>query len=205
MSPPPDRRVWLWHPGPLAAPDDALIGWRDVPLADAEAALRAARALACQIRAALPAPAAITVHASDRTRARRPARALARALGARLESAAALREIDYGAWEGLSWAEVRRRDAERHAAYMADWRQSPMPDGESHADLEARVAKWWTAQPRTGPIVVVADAGALRALAARIMGWTPEETVRVALARGSYAVLDPDGRHPPRWNLPPPG
>lgn len=195
----PDRRVWMWAPGRLAAPDDALIGWRDVPLADPEREKQRALAFAERVGAAE------RVFASDRRRTRAIARTVARALGARLEVTAALREIHYGRWEGRAWGEIRRDEPEAHAAYMADWQRAPMPEGESHADLRARVERWWTALRLTGPIVVVAHRGSLRALAGVMSGWSADDAMGVALARGHYAVLDPDGAHPPGWNLPLPG
>lgn len=195
----PDRRIWLWAPGGLDAPADALIGWRDVPLADPALEKRRALALADRVGRAE------TVYASDRRRSRRIARVVARALGARLEVTSALREIDYGRWEGRTWREIRRAEPEAHAAYMSDWHRTPMPEGESHADLQARVGRWWSALRPTGPIVVVAHRGSLRALAGLLSGWSPEDALGVALARGHYAVLDPDGERPPGWNLPLPG
>lgn len=189
-----DTRVWLWHHGPIEGPDDACVGWLDPPLLDPAAEAESARRLAERIGAAS------TVYASDLRRARQAARPLARALGARLEITAALREIDYGAWAGQSWGMIRHRDPERFARYMEDWETTPMPDGESHAALQARVAAWFEAVDRSGPVVVVAHAGSLRAIATVLMGWSADEALRVALARGHYAVIDPSGAEPPVWN-----
>lgn len=192
----PETRVWLWHHGPAAAPDDACIGWLDPPLRQ-PADHRAALALAERIGRAP------VVYASDRRRARQAARPLARAIGARIEITPALREIHYGEWEGQSWADIRSTDRERFDDYMRDWKNTAMPGGESHTDLEARVTAWWQTVPREGPVVVVAHAGSLRALASILLGWSPDDALGVALARGHYAVIDRTGKAPPEWNRPP--
>lgn len=192
----PETRVWLWHPGPAAAPDDACVGWIDPPLADPAAERTAAERLAARIGRAP------VVYSSDRRRARQAARPLARALGARVEVTPALREIHYGEWEGRSWAEIRRADHDRFERYMADWKHTPMPGGESQAALDARVAEWWRTVPTREPAVVVAHAGSLRAIAAILLGWSPDDAIGVALARGHCAIIDRTGETPPEWNRP---
>lgn len=191
-----DRCVWLWAHGPVAAPEGTLVGWQDAPLADPDEERARVRQLAATIGRA------DRIFTSDRRRARQAARPLARAVGARVEVTPALREIDYGRWTGSTWADVQRRDPEAHARYMAAWQTTAMPGGESHADLQGRVSRWWRSLRLTGPIVVVGHTGSLRALAAEILGWGPEDAMGVVLARGHYAVLDADGVAPPRWNQP---
>lgn len=193
----PDRRVWLWHHGPVDAPQGALVGWLDNPLADPTEARHHAAAVAKRL------DGVEAVFASDRRRARQAARPLARALGARLEIDPALREIHYGAWEGRRWPEIRETDPEHFAAYMTDWATTPMPGGESYAALRARVGDWWARLSPTGPIAVVAHGGSLRALAAVLMGWDAEQAMAVSLAPSHLGVVDPTAMHPPRWNLPP--
>ena len=190
------RRLWLWAHGPAQAPDGTLVGWQDPPLRDPADERLKVLELAKRIGAST------TVHASDRRRARQAARPMARALGARLEVTAALRDIDYGRWTGLTWPEVRRQYPDGYGRYMANWHEAAMPGGESQADLQARVARWWSRVKVTGDVVVVAHTGSLRALAAEVLGWSPDDAVGVALARGHYAILDLDGQAPPEWNLP---
>ncbi len=192
----PSKRLWLWVHGPARAPAGSLIGWQDPPLVDRHAE----RAQVTKLAGMIARPA--QVYASDRRRARQAARPLARTLGARLEITAALREIDYGRWTGLTWADVRHREPETYAAYMASWHATAMPEGESQADLQERVSRWWKRIKPAGDVVVVGHLGSIRALAAEILGWGAEDALGVALARGHYAVLDLDGQRPPGWNLP---
>ena len=51
-------------------------------------------------------------------------------------------EHSFGAWEGLTWAEVNRDHAESLAARMADRWNVPAPGGESYADVARRVTAW---------------------------------------------------------------
>jgi broad specificity phosphatase PhoE len=59
--------------------------------------------------------------------------------GARIEADPRLREMDYGAWEGRTYAEVSERDG----AYRREWEQTPdtlaCPGGESGNDVARRL------------------------------------------------------------------
>lgn len=59
--------------------------------------------------------------------------------GSRVESDSRLREMDYGAWEGLTYAQIAARDD----AFRREWELAPdrlaCPGGESGEDLAARV------------------------------------------------------------------
>ena len=71
---------------------------------------------------------------------------------------AALMELTFGDWEGLTWAEVRARDADGVKARRADkWGFRSAGGGESYAMLAERVAAWLAALP--GDTFVVAHGG----------------------------------------------
>jgi broad specificity phosphatase PhoE len=59
--------------------------------------------------------------------------------GVRLETDVRLREMDYGAWEGMTYAQI----AERDGAFRREWERDPdrlaCPGGESGADVARRV------------------------------------------------------------------
>jgi len=71
-------------------------------------------------------------------RARQTAEEVATAIGAPLVADEDLRETDFGAWEGMTFAEARERWPEEIAAWLADPAAAP-PGGESFAAVEARV------------------------------------------------------------------
>lgn len=190
---PSTHPVWLWRVGPLAAPVDTCIGWQDVPLAGAVDAGPAASTIG----------SLTAIHASDLSRDRKTARALARATGCKVRISKALRAADHGDWTGLSWSLIERQDPTRFKAYMDDWATTAMPGGESYADVAERVGQWWAQLACDGPIAVVGDLQPLRALAATICGWTAEEAIAMHLARGHLACFDPKGEAEARWNLTP--
>jgi alpha-ribazole phosphatase len=79
------------------------------------------------------------VYTSDLERARTTAEALANASAAPLTIMPTLREINFGAWEGLTWNEIEARDK----AYAQQWIQAhpnlPAPNGESFEAFHNRV------------------------------------------------------------------
>ena len=83
-----------------------------------------------------------------------------------------LRELDFGAWEGLAWDDVPRDALDRWAASPRDF--AP-PGGESGAALLARVGAF-CAELRAGGAdgVVVSHGGPLKLLAALLRGEAPD-------------------------------
>jgi ribonuclease H / adenosylcobalamin/alpha-ribazole phosphatase len=71
-------------------------------------------------------------------RALRTAEEVARATGAPLHVEPGLRETDFGAWEGLTFAEARERWPAETSAWLSDAQAAP-PGGESFADVDRRV------------------------------------------------------------------
>lgn len=78
------------------------------------------------------------LYSSDLPRAWQTAQAIAEALSLPVQPEPRLREIDLGDWQGLTRDEVLAWDGERYAAYRADWRNIPAPNGESRAALRVR-------------------------------------------------------------------
>src|SRR5262245_42208438 len=54
---------------------------------------------------------------------------------------AGLIEADLGTWEGRDWESIRADEPERYRRFMQDPARDGHPDGESYADVHARVAK----------------------------------------------------------------
>jgi ribonuclease H / adenosylcobalamin/alpha-ribazole phosphatase len=72
-------------------------------------------------------------------RAVRTAEEVAAATGAPVEAGGGFREADFGAWDGLTFAEVRERWPAELTAWLADPAVAP-PGGESFLDVSARVS-----------------------------------------------------------------
>jgi alpha-ribazole phosphatase len=112
-----------------------------------------------------------TVATSPLARSRRLAERLAAARGLAAPAVdARLAEMDFGAWEGLAWERVPRRELD---AWAADLMRARPHGGESVAMLEARVTaallQWRGA---AGPVLIVTHAGVIRA--ARAIAGEPE-------------------------------
>ena len=107
-------------------------GRSDVPLTDVgvQQAAGAAKRLAS-------AGIAVIV-TSPLLRAVQTAQEVAAVTGAAVVTDDGFRETDFGAWEGLTFAEVRERWSAELAAWLADPEVAP-PGGESFTDVSARV------------------------------------------------------------------
>ncbi|WP_206184556.1 bifunctional RNase H/acid phosphatase [Thermoactinospora rubra] len=81
------------------------------------------------------------VVSSPLKRARQTAEAVARLTGLEVEVDEDLRETDFGAWEGHTFAEVQQRWPEELAAWLADPDVAP-PGGESFAVTARRVQRF---------------------------------------------------------------
>jgi probable phosphoglycerate mutase len=104
--------------------------------------------------------------------------------GERAECLDDLREWDYGAYEGLTTSEIRKRQP---GWFL--WRDG-VPDGESLESLEERAERVIVAvEMSSGDILAFAHAHLLRVLAARWLGLPGAEGARFALRPGSVSVL----------------
>jgi probable phosphoglycerate mutase len=80
------------------------------------------------------------VISSPLQRAYDTAAAAAKALGLDMTVDDDLIETDFGAWEGLTFAEAAERDPELHRRWLRDTSATP-PDGESFDDVRVRVRR----------------------------------------------------------------
>lgn len=142
-------------------------GWRDIPL-NARGRAQAARVggLLRELMAERNCdPARLAYVASPLGRARETMELMRATLGVPPASYRAderLREIGYGAWEGLTVAEMAAAHPEVFAARNADKWQVAAPGGESYAAIAARLKGWLDSL--TQDTVAVAHSGTARAL-----------------------------------------
>ena len=78
------------------------------------------------------------------------------------------REFDFGAWEGLTWEQIRARYSEQAAAFARNVREVEPPGGETFEDVVVRVkralARIVDALPQGGRALIVTHTGPLHAL-----------------------------------------
>ena len=132
------------------------------------------------------------VIASDLARCRE----LAQALGAAVERTPAidprLREQSMGSWEGRTWGEITAAEPDLVRAYWDDYFRARPSGGESLADLDRRIAGWWSATLAAhagGRIVVVTHIGVIRVLLCRLLGIEGDQALRFAPATASHTAV----------------
>lgn len=162
-------RLFLLRHGPTH--QRAFTGWRDVP-ADLSDTARLAR-----IEAHLPQDALVI--SSDLERARTTADALA-GTRQRLPDDPALREFDFGAWDGLHFTQVSERDPDLARAYWETPGDVAPPGGESwnaaSSRVEAAIMRL-RASHAGRALVIVAHFGTILTQVARATGQTPAEVL----------------------------
>lgn len=162
-------------------------GWGDPPLSER------GRGEALRLRARLEGERFDRVVASDLLRASETAEIAVP--GAVVEADPRLRELHFGAWEGLTWAECARRDGDLLRRWTGDPSAVSPPEGETTAVFEARVAAALDELPGEGSVLWVVHAGVVHAALARWMGVALRQTfaLRIGACGVTRAELFPGG------------
>jgi broad specificity phosphatase PhoE len=104
-----------------------------------------------------------------------------------------LRELDFGACEGLTYAEALRLHPETGGFWSGDDPLASPPGGESLGALVVRVDRFLVtvrARGREASILVVSHAGPLRVLLCRCLGVDPRRYWQFRVDHASLSVLD---------------
>jgi broad specificity phosphatase PhoE len=127
-----------------------------------------------------------TVYSSDLRRARATAQAIAAVRAIPQVVRPALREIDFGQWEGLSWEQIEQMDPEYARRWIARYPHLPAPSGESFQAFEARVLEevGRLLDRNRGPIAVVTHGGVLRVVLRHLCGCSEKEAWQQTRAYG---------------------
>jgi probable phosphoglycerate mutase len=114
-------------------------------------------------------------------------------------------EMDWGAWEGETFATLREQHAAPFAAAEARGLDFRPPEGESIREVQQRLLRWLAcAATRPGPVVAVTHKGVLNALVAHLTGWNGIGRPPVKLRPGCLHTVDVDATGAVlacRWNL----
>lgn len=182
-------KLYLVRHGAVEGGEGLCMGRHDAPLSEE------GRSSLLRLAESWASPNA-RLFASDLLRARDSAGVLAEAWGCDVAIDARLREMDFGAWDGRTWAELEREDGPRLAAWMGDWVGARARDGESFRDVGERVEAWAAEAlaPGGGDAVVVAHAGSLRALLCHLLPWPMERAFQLRLDHGRASGLRLGGR-----------
>ncbi|MFJ6935869.1 bifunctional RNase H/acid phosphatase [Streptomyces sp. NPDC101132] len=153
------------------------------------AGLRQAEAVA----AALAARGTIqAIVSSPLKRCRQTAQAVADRLGLDVLVDEGLRETDFGAWEGLTFAEVKERHPEDLEAWLASPKAAPTGGGESFAAVTRRVTAARDRllsrhQGRT--VLLVTHVTPVKTLVRLALGAPPEALFRMELSAASLSAV----------------
>lgn len=125
------------------------------------------------------------------------ARALAERHAIPLRLDTRLQEMDFGAWEGRTAADIMATEPVALANFWHNpWRHGP-PGAESLAAMQARVlAAWREIHPRQDQVLVVTHAGPIRIILAEVLGVALEKLVHAEIAHAAVhrIVGDASGR-----------
>lgn len=106
-------------------------------------------------------------YTSDLTRCVSGARIIGERLGLTPNPDSSLRELSVGAWEGMTWNELKERYPDQWQARLADIVSYRVPRGENLIDLEARVMpkiRGIVEKHRGEEVLVVAHGGTNRVI-----------------------------------------
>lgn len=186
------RLILVRHGSTEHSPAMRLSGINQLPLSERGQAQ--ADALAARL-AGMPSVGAVL--SSPLLRARQTAAPIAQALGLAVQIDEGLQEVDFGAWEGLTFAEAARSAPEEMAAWSRNPRVAP-PGGESFEQLAARVlpARDKIIADYAGrTVIAVSHVSPIKLLLADGFGAPLESIYRVFLDTASISIVDyPEGR-----------
>lgn len=187
ITEPPTRFVLLRHGQTERSAYRAYSGRGDVPLTsigETQAALAAKRL------STLPEITAVV--SSPLRRAVQTAEPAAAQLGLPVTIHDGLVEADYGAWEGLTFAQAAARDPELHASWLSDTSVAA-PDGESLDTVRRRVRKArddLIARYAGSTIAVISHVAPIKILLAMALDAWPSVLFRLHLDLASVSIAE---------------
>ncbi|MFJ8019749.1 bifunctional RNase H/acid phosphatase [Streptomyces sp. NPDC096311] len=146
-----------------------------------------------RVAAALAARGTVqAIVASPLTRTRQTAAAVAARLGLDVAIEDGLRETDFGAWEGLTFAEVQERHPEDLRTWLASPKAEPTGGGESFAATARRIATTrdkLIASYAGRTVLLVTHVTPIKSLVRLAIGAPPESLYRMELSAASLSAV----------------
>jgi ribonuclease H / adenosylcobalamin/alpha-ribazole phosphatase len=182
----PTITVLLRHGQTPMSVQKRYVGRSDVPLTDV--GVRQAVAAAKRLASA----GLDVIVTSPLRRAVQTAEEVAAATGAPMVADEGFRETDFGAWEGLTFAEVRGRWPAEMAAWLADPAVAP-PGGESFTEVSERVTaaldRVLAARDRQA-VLIVSHVTPIKMLVAKALLAPPAALFRMHLDVAALSEID---------------
>ncbi|MDK2820513.1 MAG: hypothetical protein PWP31_478 [Clostridia bacterium] len=133
------------------------------------------------------------VFTSDLKRATETASIISKSHGINVETLKDLREINFGAWEGLTYKEITTR----YPKEWDEWRQDPgnvvIPGGESFNQVKERVLNSFNKiieQEKGRDLLIVGHGGCLRVLICSVLGLDLNGVWRFSLDNTGVSIID---------------
>lgn len=186
---PPATFVLLRHGETALTPQKRFSGsgGSDPELSDAGRRQAAAVAEALAARGTIE-----TVISSPLRRCRETAQAVADRLGLTVTVEEGLREVDFGAWEGLTFAEARERHPEDLQAWLDSPKAAPTGGGESFASATRRISATrdrLLAAHAGRTVLLVSHVTPVKILVRLALGAPPEALFRMELSAASLSAV----------------
>lgn len=132
------------------------------------------------------------VVSSPLTRSRQTAQIVADRLGLQVEVEEGFRETDFGAWEGLTFAEVSERYPDDLEAWLTSVKAAPTGGGESFAAVGRRVAAArdrLLARHQGRTVLLVSHVTPVKTLVRLALGAPPEALFRMEVSAASLSAV----------------
>jgi alpha-ribazole phosphatase len=132
------------------------------------------------------------LYASDLQRAWETAQAIAAPHALQVHAEPRVREIAFGRWEGLTYAEIQQQDTQSLAAWERDHLHSAPPGGETLRHMTHRVRAAYAsilADGQDKTVGLVAHGGPLQLLLCLALGLPPQAYWQFAVSPASLSEL----------------
>jgi alpha-ribazole phosphatase len=138
------------------------------------------------------------VYASDLQRALETARFIAEPHGLAVQALPQLREINFGAWEGLTYQEIKARYSDLADIYHSSPGKLRIPEGESFQELMERAYGAMTdlvGRHDSSTIAVVTHGGTIRAIICKLLGIDLNHLNQIRQDNAALNVIDYYGEY----------
>ena len=134
------------------------------------------------------------IYASDLKRARQSAELIASHFDLPVHLRPGLREINFGAWEGLSWKQIEQSFPTDAQAWMERYPQGVIPAGEPYDAFRNRVQKemaFLLAEAEVQSLIAVTHGGFIRTALTELYSFTNSEAHRCSAQYASIVPIPP--------------
>lgn len=139
----------------------------------------------------LAASGAQRLYSSDLGRALQTATVVGERLGLKPAVCPALREADFGIWEGLTFTEAETAGPEIMQAWLRDPFRFAPPGGETARQVAERIWSFFEEHVfgEAGPVIAVSHGGPVRLLLLRLLGLPEKGLWDITIANASVSLV----------------